>query len=242
MEPPPWFGDYIRISPGDMPVVLDAPHGGSYKREGLRSRPGPIPGRDLLTLEYAYAIQERVRAACSRSPFIVACLLHRRYVDLNHARDDCSVEPILQQFYEFYYSQLQEQLTLCANRWSRCLLVDIHGFDQANQEESLREYDVILGTRYNSTITRPDKTLDPAKKLFINTLHEQRVAVFPPDDVTPEQRFIGGHLVAHFGQALHVPAMQVELSNRARGQDQDVKGRVLTAFATFLKAWLQSYQ
>ncbi len=240
METPPWFGDYIRISPGDMPVVLDAPHGGSHAREGLRPRPGPKPGRDLLTFEFAYAIQERVRAACSRSPTVVACLLHRRYVDLNHARQDCCVEPILQHFHDYYYSQLQDQLTSCASRWSWCLLVDIHGFDPSNQEESLQSYDVILGTHSNATITRSDRTIDPAKKIFIDALHEQGVAVFPPDDATPEQRFIGGHIVTHFGQNSRFPAIQVELSNRARGQDQEIKGRVLNAFASFLKARVQS--
>ncbi len=239
METPPWFGDYIRISPGDMPVVLDAPHGGSHAREGLRPRPGPKPGRDLLTFEYAYAIQERVRAACSRSPTVIACLLHRRYVDLNHPQQDCCVEPILLQFHEYYYSLLQAQLKECINRWSRSLLVDIHGFDPSNQDESLQEYDVILGTHSNATITRPDRTVDPAKKLFINALHEQGVAVFPPDDTTPERRFIGGHLVTHFGLSLHFPAIQVELSHRARGQDQEIKGQVLNAFASFLKAWFQ---
>ncbi len=240
MEPPPWFGDYIRISPGDMPVVLDAPHGGSNAREGLRPRPGPKPGRDLLTLEFAYTIQERVRAACSRSPTIFACLLHRRYVDLNHARYDCAVEPILVQFWDYYYSQLQAQLSSCAERWSRCLLVDIHGFDPSNQEESLQIYDVILGTGFNATITRPDRTIDPAKNIFISALHEQGVAVFPPDDAALEQRFTGGHIVTHFGQNPRFPAIQVELSNRARGQDQDIKGRVLNAFASFLKAWVQN--
>lgn len=240
MDAPPWFSQYVRISQGDMPVVLDAPHGGSFTREGLRVRPGPKPGRDLLTLEYAYAIQERVRAACSRSPTIVACLLHRRYVDLNHARQDCCVDPVLQQFHDYYYSQLQAQLDLCAPRWSRRLLVDIHGFDPANLDESLRSYDVILGTRSNATITCQDNFIDPAKKIFISALRAQGVAVFPPDVATPEERYFGGHIVSHFGQTLHIPAMQVELSNRARGQDRDVKGRVLTAFATFMKEWLES--
>ncbi len=237
METPPWFGDYIRISPGDMPVVLDAPHGGSYIREGLRSRSGPKPGRDLLTLEYTYAIQQRVRSTCAQTPTLVACLLHRRYVELNRAREYCCDDPILKHFYDYYYAQLQAKVTLCVSRWSRCLLVDIHGFDPSNQEESLREYDVILGTHFNATITRLDKTIDPAKAIFIDALHEQGVAVFPPDDSTPEERFTGGNIVMHFGQDPRIPAIQVELSHRARGQDQDTKGRVLTAFAIFLKSW-----
>ncbi len=233
------FPELVRLLPGNIPVFLNASHGGFVRILGVPSRKTGLRFRDMGTLEFARALRRAVRRASDgvKYPWLVGCKAHRRYVDLNRSPSKAYEHPKAGAFYNFYYSSL-ERLFEEDREKKRRLLLDIHGFDSKNRPESLQAVDVFVGTRQNTTIQKQSQGANP-KELLIDALNRASVEVHPPDITKYERVFPGGHLIAHFGALDSIDALQVELSERARFGSYAWKQGVKKAIATFILDWLE---
>jgi hypothetical protein len=90
---------YVEFTPGDAPVVLVAPHGGTLVPSTLPDRrcSGCVTTADLNTQELARAVADTFYARTGTRPHLVINRLHRRKFDANRDRADATGGTVLRQ-------------------------------------------------------------------------------------------------------------------------------------------------
>jgi N-formylglutamate amidohydrolase len=74
---------FIEWIPGNLPIVISAPHGGLVSPRKIRSRSNGINGRDENTPELALAISDAFFARLGKRPHVIICHLARTKLDAN---------------------------------------------------------------------------------------------------------------------------------------------------------------
>lgn len=157
------IGDQIftvyRCKSADIPIILSAPHGGSYsfgnQRLLLKCRPdapGVIKKGDVSTFELLTAIDTYILKRINRKCHLVAARFHRTFIDANrdnHVPSQIAYHPACnasKAIYDSYHGHIDSCIgaSLDGNNHSRCLLLDIHG---------MRPYSdfIVVGTRNGGT-------------------------------------------------------------------------------------------
>ncbi len=122
---------WIQYTAGDAPLVLIAPHGGLLSPSALpnRSCPGCVVANDLNTQELARAIADTFATRTGRRPHLIANLLHRRKFDgnrdLTEATDGNTAA--LGASWQWMHGAVDTARNDVARRWSRGLVIDLHG-------------------------------------------------------------------------------------------------------------------
>jgi N-formylglutamate amidohydrolase len=135
-----YFGrnEYVEYLPGDVPVIISAPHGG-------RLRPDEIPDRtegtltfDTNTQELARAIAAEFLARTGHRPHIVLCRLHRRKVDCNRELKEAAAgNPHAEQAWREFQGYLETARKTVVARFGRGFYIDLHGHGHAEQQLEL---------------------------------------------------------------------------------------------------------
>lgn len=219
----------VLVSPGTLPVILSAPHGGTYKiagvdvRQGIGMQTGPsgfFTGRDGGTSELAQATAKALESKTGKRPYLVISATHRKYLDPNRpseiAYEDSDAAPV----YQRYHGTLQKYCKEVLDKHHTGLLLDIHGQGTSSQT-------VYRGTGNGKTVTRlKERFGDSAHagdKSFFGTLHRLGWKVYPhPGDGKEQSGFTGGYIVQTHGS--HRPngldAMQLEFGASYRNKDK----------------------
>ena len=108
--------ELVMVQPGQLPVVLSAPHGGTLQirgvepRQGVGMATGPsgfFTGRDAGTSELAVALADAIEKRMGKRPYLVISKVHRKYLDPNRpsgiAYEDSDAAPV----YQRYHGMLQ---------------------------------------------------------------------------------------------------------------------------------------
>jgi len=74
---------FIEWIPGDLPIVISAPHGGTVAPWKIRTRSYGLNGRDENTPELALAISNAFFARFGKRPHVIICHLARKKLDAN---------------------------------------------------------------------------------------------------------------------------------------------------------------
>lgn len=74
---------YIRYWPGDLPVVISAPHGGKKKPDDIPNRTYGVTVLDGYSAELATAMRDAMRERFGKAPHLIICELARTKVDCN---------------------------------------------------------------------------------------------------------------------------------------------------------------
>ncbi|HEY2574500.1 MAG TPA: hypothetical protein VGH65_10530 [Verrucomicrobiaceae bacterium] len=74
---------YIKYWPGDLPIVISAPHGGTKKPGDIPDRSSGVTVLDGYSAALATAIRDAMRQRFGRAPHLVICELARTKVDCN---------------------------------------------------------------------------------------------------------------------------------------------------------------
>lgn len=74
---------YIQYWPGELPVVISAPHGGKKKPDDIPNRSSGVTVLDGYSAELATAIREAMRDHFGKTPHLIICELSRTKVDCN---------------------------------------------------------------------------------------------------------------------------------------------------------------
>lgn len=152
----PDYGQYVVYEPGDLPLILSVPHGGSLFPVGFRARtcPGSVSVMDANTIELARAIRDAF-VEVGATPHIVINPLRRSIVDPNRslAEGTCENEAAMG-VWRAYHATLDSLRDAVEERYGMGLVVDVHGH---SNPISRIEWGYLLSER---DLALPDSVLD----------------------------------------------------------------------------------
>lgn len=121
---------YIEYVPGDAPLVIVAPHGGTLSPSGLpdRSCAGCTTTNDLNTQELARTLVEEFRQRTGARPHLIVNRLHRRKFDGNRDLAEATGGTAsLNTSWTWLHAAIDSAKAGVARRHARGLVIDLHG-------------------------------------------------------------------------------------------------------------------
>lgn len=124
------ISDMMKVSSGDIPLVISAPHGGTLTPNEIpdRSCSGITTVRDRNTTELADEIKYQMKQDFGVEPYVVSALIHRRKIDLNRDVElaTCGHE-LGKDVWEVYHSKIEEAIQSAVEEYGRVIFIDLHG-------------------------------------------------------------------------------------------------------------------
>jgi N-formylglutamate amidohydrolase len=116
---------YTTFYPGSMPLVISAPHGGTWNLTEVKDRSceGAVTATDNNTKELAFEISEAMFKYHGFRPYLIVCNISRKDVDQNREINEATCgEPSMaapwQVFHGYIDSALKEAVHRLARTWS----------------------------------------------------------------------------------------------------------------------------
>jgi hypothetical protein len=112
-----YFGrnDYVEYIPGELPVILSAPHGGGLKPSEIPNRNYGTIGADRNTAELTYAVRDALIELTGYAPHIVVSHLHRVKLDPNREIEEAAQGDA---FAEYAWNEF--------HRWIQLARINVH--------------------------------------------------------------------------------------------------------------------
>lgn len=137
----PFFGreEYVEYIPGDLPIVVSAPHGGSLEPTEIPERTFGVTGQDRRTQETVRVLIEAIALASGGgTPHVVINRLHRNRFDANRevveaAQGSIFAERAWSEYHEFIDSAKSQTRETSG----RGLFLDLHGHGHPEQRLEL---------------------------------------------------------------------------------------------------------
>ncbi len=125
-----YFGrnGYVQYVPGDLPVVLSAPHGGGFTPSEIPNRTFGVTGTDRNTAELILAVRDAFLEQTGRSPHVIISHLARVKLDPNReiveaAQDD----PFAEQAWHEFQDWISLARETVQEDFDRGMYFDLHG-------------------------------------------------------------------------------------------------------------------
>lgn len=252
---------YVEYIPGDVPVVVSAPHGGDLQPAEIPERTFGVTGQDRRTQETARLLVDAIGSASGGgTPHVVINRLHRSRLDANReiveaAQGSVFAEHAWSEYHEF----LDSAKTRAVGEFGRALFLDLHGHGHPEQRlelgyllsaEDLNSGDAVLdGLSERSSVRR---LADESSLTFSQLIRGSRSlgglladggirAVPSPDEPGPGTQpfFSGGYNTARHGSRDGglVDGIQLELNWTGIRETREDR----SAFAVVLAEVLQTY-
>lgn len=149
---------YIEYIPGDLPVILGAPHGGSLAPEVIPDRQSGVVLRDGYTQEIARALRADMIQRFGGAPHLIVCLLHRKKVDCNRGIDEgAQGHPLAERAHQEFHGFIAQARAAVERQHGSGLYLDLHG---QRHKEQLVEFGYLIPA---SRLNLDDATLEAAK-------------------------------------------------------------------------------
>jgi N-formylglutamate amidohydrolase len=229
---------YIEFSKGNIPIILSVPHGGILEVERIPDRKHGIKGIDKNTIEIARNLIEIIRqksGTALKVPSYVFCNVARIKVDINRPKSKAFAKnsELAGSIYLDYHQRLKELIFSNLNSFNKSLLVDIHGFETERRPHGFRDVDIIIGTNNLESIVRnkiPKR--DWGKNIrgrMIKSFIQKGINTAPGHHLRREFVLKGGFITQSYGfsQIENSQALQIELSDRVRILDKNLRAEVL---------------
>ena len=235
----------VLAQPGEIPILITAPHGGYEAIPGVPPRRAGKTLRDKNTLEIAEALADAVQERLGKRPYVVAARFARLYIDANRAASQAFDTAEAPPYYEAYHRQIANYVSeLKQKHPGGALLLDIHGQSTDNRA-------IYRGTRHGSTVSRLLErfgcaALTGEKSLFgVLAIKGHRVIPtnIPDDCLFEEDRYVGGFTVATYGShhRTGIDAIQIELGGDFR-RTTAITADLAEAVSVFYKTYLDEHQ
>jgi N-formylglutamate amidohydrolase len=240
--------DYIEYKNGTIPLVISVPHGGMLECKTIPERLTGVLGIDKNTIELTRDIIkcfELIAEKCNitgKKPSYIISHVRRNKIDLNRSNNEAYVlkSELGREIYQFYHDKLKEIIFNNLRIFQRSLLIDIHGFESHKRPQGYRDVDLILGTNnLQSLFSTPIPKKDWNKNIrgkIINKFLDLNIPIAPGRQRRDEYVLKGGFTTLMYG-ASQIPnsqAIQIELSDRIRYQDKNLKRTVISSLAEVL--------
>ncbi len=136
----PLFGQhqFIEYIPGDLPLIIAAPHGGRVKPSEIPTRTDGVVDIDANTQELARTIASVIHAETGRHIHLVICLLHRSKLDANRALFESSQgSDIAAQAWQEHHAYIDQACQSAVKQFGVAFLIDLHGHGHADSRVEL---------------------------------------------------------------------------------------------------------
>jgi len=124
------ISDMIKVSSGDIPLVISAPHGGSLTPNEIpnRSCSGITTVRDRNTTELADEIRYQMKQDFGVEPYMVSALIHRKKIDLNRDVDLATCgHTVGKEVWQEYHRKIEEAIQSAIEEYGGAIFIDLHG-------------------------------------------------------------------------------------------------------------------
>jgi N-formylglutamate amidohydrolase len=119
---------YVEWIPGDMPIVVSAPHGGTLLPTEIPDRTTGTTTRDLNTDELAHEVVSAFVARFGKRPHLIVCKLHRRKLDANREIVEAAAgNPVAQRAWREYHGFIEASANDVRLGQGLGFYVDLHG-------------------------------------------------------------------------------------------------------------------
>lgn len=231
----------VSATPGEVPIILSAPHGGRSPIPGVperqnRSVASFVTVGDVYTAE----LTEAVAAAMKRRPYTVVARFHRRFLDANRPLVDACEDPAASSVYARYHDTLSDYSAQVQRRWDRGLVVDLHG-------QKAEPDGIFRGTQNGRTVATLVRRYGPpameGPSSVLGVLAGLGYRVLPLEFAAPENdSFDGGYIVQTYGGG-PIDAIQLEFGRELRSPErlQRTAQDLAQALDTFLSTYLTEH-
>jgi hypothetical protein len=256
------FGErnFIEYTPGDLPLVIAAPHGGRLTPEEIPDRTNGVVGADVNTQELARTIADVIHEATGRHIHLIICRLHRSKLDANRDLAEAAQgNALAAQAWQEHHKFIETACDAAVRQFGVAFLIDLHGhghadprvelgylqnaLDLADCDEALNESTYVNASSLRWIVERSDLShVDLLRgPLSLGAMLEARGFPATPSPRMPvptEPFFRGGYTIArHCKSDKNVTGLQIE-ANRPRLRDT-AENRL--SFARILLSTLQTY-
>jgi len=119
---------FIEYIPGDLPLVLAAPHGGREKPADIPDRANGVTDMDAHTQELARTIAAVVHAQTGRHMHLIICRLHRSKLDANRDLPEAAQgDALAGQAWQEHHAFIRQACEAAARQFGVAFLIDLHG-------------------------------------------------------------------------------------------------------------------
>jgi hypothetical protein len=119
---------YTEYLPGEMPLVVSAPHGGELRPEEIPDRTWGTTVHERNTLDLAMRIRSAVKAKTGFYPFVILSQLHRVKLDPNREIEEAAQEnPEAERAWWEFQTYIVEAEAIVEETYGEGLYVDLHG-------------------------------------------------------------------------------------------------------------------
>jgi N-formylglutamate amidohydrolase len=233
--------NFIEYTPGELPLIITAPHGGRLTPEEIQNRTNGVTDIDANTQELSRTIAAVIHAETGRHIHLVVCRLHRSKLDANRdlaeaAQGNESAEQAWQEYHAF----IETACDAAVRQFGVAFLIDLHGhghadprvelgylhnaLDLADCDEALNESSYVNASSLRWIVERSDLShVDLLRgPLSLGALLEARGFPATPSPrmrVPTEPFFRGGYTIArHCKAEKNITGLQIE-ANRPRLRD-----------------------
>ena len=240
----------VTAQPGELPIVLTAPHGGREDVPGCELRT-PVGSRfvtstDLNTDALAESVASEIKRLTGKAPYLVVARFHRKYIDANRRADEAYDGPACGKVYDEYHAIVRRFVDEVRAKHVHAALFDIHG--QARYPDS-----ILRGTQHGSTVrsllARSGAAALTGPNSVFGRFEASGYRIAPPNDLPANARaetqgYTGGHTVVSYGsnRTDGIDAIQLEFGRDLRRSGALAKTAADTAkaIAVFYENYLKA--
>ena len=235
----------MTFAPGNLPIILTAPHGGKNEVPGVPERVGKgvdrfVAKTDAETAQLTEALADSIEKQTGQRPYVVIARFHRKYIDANRRPEEAYERDDAKASYDAYHEAIAAARRDVIDRWGSGILIDIHG-------QGMTPNTIYRGTQNGKTTThlikRFGKESQIGPKSLGGELASQGFNVIPPvDSHDKEEDYSGGHTVITYGSESGgtMDAIQLELGPHLRSPEERpaTTEKMTNAILAFAKSYL----
>ncbi|MES2090751.1 MAG: N-formylglutamate amidohydrolase, partial [Pseudomonadota bacterium] len=129
---------FIEYIPGDLPLVIAAPHGGRVKPSNIPTRTDGVVDIDANTQELARTIASVIHAETGRHIHLVICHLHRSKLDANRDLFEASQgSDLATHAWKEHHAYIDQACESAVKQFGVAFLIDLHGHGHADARVEL---------------------------------------------------------------------------------------------------------
>jgi len=152
--------NYVEYIQGSLPIILSAPHGGTYDPKYIQNRKSGVFDIDSNTKELTQEILEAFLNQTNAYPHAILMNLSRKKVDVNRSLSDAlDNQGKALDSYNSFHNFIQNAKIKVHDKFQKGIYIDIHG--QSHEHQHI-EFGYLL---FNDTLKLDDKNLLEHQKL-----------------------------------------------------------------------------
>ncbi len=195
-------GEYVEYIPGELPIVLSAPHGGALEPAEIAERSYGVTVTDTNTRELTLAVRDALLDLTGYAPHVVISHLDRTRLDPNREVEEAAQDnPFAEHAWTEYHGWIERARSRVAVRGGG-LYIDMHG--HGHPADRLE-----LGYLLSSDqLNRPDADLNGIPVIRMTSIREMgRVTPLPFSSLLRGPTSFGGFLEREGVDAVPSPSV-----------------------------------